>query len=289
MSASLRVHYRHSVAEGEPDWKRVHVYHGWGRTDLKGVYREASLRAGLSPINFALARQNKAVNQNPFDYVCKNLVASGRVEPLYDLILIDEGQDFPDGFYQLCFFLAKGDRDQKQIVWAYDELQNVFDIRVRAAEELYGVDGDGEPRISLTRSLPANAQTNDFVLPKCYRNQLDVLVLAHAIGFGLYGEMVQMLQNKRHWVDVGYEIIEGDLTPDSCTVIRRPDNNSPSKLNTPDGIPLIEVRDGDNAVDEIQYCVEQFLPIRLHPHPLYVVCRPWTAGKGRGALRRRSG
>ena len=83
-------------------------------------------------------------------------------------------------------------------------------------------------------------------------------VLAHAIGFGLYGEMVQMLQNKRHWVDVGYEIIEGDLTPDSCTVIRRPDNNSPSKLNTPDGIPLIEVRDFDNAVDEIQYCLEQF-------------------------------
>ena len=169
--------YRH-FAEGEPDWKRVHVYHGWGRTDLKGVYREASLRAGLSPINFALARQNKAVNQNPFDYVCKNLVASGRVEPLYDLILIDEGQDFPDGFYQLCFFLAKGDRDQKQIVWAYDELQNVFDIRVRAAEELYGVDGDGEPRISLTRSLPANAQTNDFVLPKCYRNQLVAMSLS---------------------------------------------------------------------------------------------------------------
>ena len=34
--------YRH-FAEGEPDWKRVHVYHGWGRTDLKGVYRAMSL------------------------------------------------------------------------------------------------------------------------------------------------------------------------------------------------------------------------------------------------------
>jgi len=74
-------------------------------------------------------------------------------KPTYDLILIDEGQDFPDGFYDLCFFLAKGERDRKQIVWAYDELQSVFDVTVSKPEELFGTDADGEPRISLGRSL----------------------------------------------------------------------------------------------------------------------------------------
>jgi superfamily I DNA and RNA helicase len=197
--------YRH-FGEGDPDWKRLHVHHGWGRKDLPGVHREASLRAGLTPITYSAAAAAAAPGQDAFDYACRTLLRSGRVKPYYDLILIDEGQDFPGGFYELCFYLAKGDRDSKQIVWAYDELQNVFDVTVRTPTELFGTDVDGEPRISLPRSLPKHAETNDFVLPKCYRNQRDVLVLAHAAGFGIYGQPVQMLQDKAHWEDVGYEV-----------------------------------------------------------------------------------
>jgi superfamily I DNA and RNA helicase len=145
----------------------------------------------------------------PFDYACRALIRTCRVTPYYELILIDEGEDFPDGFYELCFHLANGDRDEKQIVWAYDELQDVFDVKVRTPEELFGDDLDGQPRISLQRALPESAETNDFVLPKCYRNQRDVL-LAHAIGFGLYGQPVQILQDRNHWEDVGYEVVSGD-------------------------------------------------------------------------------
>jgi superfamily I DNA and RNA helicase len=42
--------FRH-FAEGEPDWRRVHVRHGWGRKDLPGVYREACVRSDISPLN----------------------------------------------------------------------------------------------------------------------------------------------------------------------------------------------------------------------------------------------
>ncbi|WP_410970394.1 hypothetical protein, partial [Salmonella sp. SAL4458] len=78
----------------------------------------------------------------------------------------DEGQDFPDGFYKLCFELAKGDRDKNNIVWAYDELQNILNVKMRSPAELFGQDDDGEPRISLARAeknLPPGA-TNDTVL-----------------------------------------------------------------------------------------------------------------------------
>ncbi|MGL3211013.1 DEAD/DEAH box helicase [Bradyrhizobium sp. BR 1433] len=262
---SLRDHLRRLITkfhrhfgEGDPDWKKIHIQHGWGRRDLPGVHRETSLRSGLSPITFGLAESAAAPGQEPFDYACRTLVDSGKIKPHYDLILIDEGQDFPSSFYEMCFHLAKGDRDQKQIVWAYDELQNIFDVKVRTPTELFGTDDDGQPRIDLQRSLPLNAETNDFVLPKCYRNQRDVLVLAHAIGFGIYGQPVQMLQNRRHWEDVGYEVEAGNMMPGENTVIRRPDQNSPTKLDTPNQVSLVEVRLFDNMLAEVRYCAEQF-------------------------------
>src|SRR5262249_15658014 len=147
---SITRFYRH-FAEGEPDWKSIDIQHGWGQQHLPGVYREACLRAGVVPITFGEA---KVQALKPFDFVCKQLVGTGNVRPYYDLVVIDEGQDFPQGFYELCFFLAKGHRDCKQIIWAYDELQDVFDVRVRTPEELFGDDVDGQPRISLGRSVP---------------------------------------------------------------------------------------------------------------------------------------
>ena len=249
--------HRH-FGEGEPDWKRIHVHHGWGRKDLPGVHREASLRAGLTPINYTMAAGAAAPGQEPFDYACRSLIETKRVTPHYDLILIDEGQDFPSGFYELCFYLAKGDRDRKQIVWAYDELQNIFNVKVRTPTELFGTDSDGQPRISLPRSLPIQAETNDFVLPKCYRNQRDVLVLAHATGFGIYGEPVQMLQDRAHWEDVGYEIEAGNMRPGQDIIIRRPDQNSPTHLQTPKDVALVEVKIFNNVTEEINYCADEF-------------------------------
>jgi len=244
--------YRH-FGEGDPDWARIHVYHGWGRKDLRGTYREACARAGISPLSLGEAQSGKDPRQTPFDYVCRALIDTGRVAPYYDLVLIDEGQDFPDGFYELCFHLTNGERDAKQIIWAYDELQDIFDVKVRSPAELFGTDVDGHPRISLQRSLPENAETNDFVLPKCYRNQRDVLVLAHATGFGLYGQPVQMLQDKNHWEDVGYEVVSGNMRVGTSVVIRRPDRNSPTH-----DIPLIEVRSFASMDEEVTFCADEF-------------------------------
>ena len=249
--------HRH-FGEGEPDWRHIHVHHGWGRKDLPGVLREASIRSNITPMTFSKAQEVAGAKQDPFDYACRSLLETKRVAPYYDLILIDEGQDFPGGFYELCFHLAKGPRDSKQIVWAYDELQNIFDVKVRTPTELFGDDSDGEPRISLPRSLPRHAETNDFVLPKCYRNQRDVLVLAHATGFGIYGQPVQMLQGRAHWEDVGYEVEVGGMRPGERTVIRRPDRNSPTQLRSPDGIPLVEVKEFRTARDEVNYCADEF-------------------------------
>jgi superfamily I DNA and RNA helicase len=96
------------------------------------------------------------------------------------------------------------------------------------------------------------------VLPKCYRNQRDVLVLAHAAGFGIYGQPVQMLQDRAHWEDVGYEVESRSMRPGAPIVIRRPDRNSPTRLQSPDGEQLIEVKAFNSILDEVNYCADEF-------------------------------
>ncbi|RED12895.1 DEAD/DEAH box helicase [Pontivivens insulae] len=261
--------YRH-FAEGEPNWDRIDVRHGWGRRDTPGVYRDLSMRLGRTPLSFMDAKGRA----DPFDYVCKELMGSASIQEYYDLILIDEGQDFPDGFYQMCFHLAKGPRDNKQIVWAYDELQNIFNVEVRSPETLFGSDTDGEPNISLARSLPEYAETNDFVLQKCYRNQKNVLVLAHAIGFGLYGQPVQMLQNKEHWEDVGYDVISGGFATDDEIIVERPGRNSPTSLEHVNGFDLIKYDAYANLSEEVAACaqkVDAFVKAGLEPHDIMVI------------------
>lgn len=261
--------YRH-FAEGEPNWERIHVRHGWGRRSLPGVYRDACLRSGVSPLNYSNAQSQR----DPFDFVCKTLLKTSSVEAFYDAILIVEGQDFPDGFYKLCFFLAKGGRDCKQIIWAYDELQNVFDVKVRSPDVLFGEDDDGQPRISLTRSLPEGAETNDHVLQRSYRNQREVLVLAHAIGFGVYGQIVQMLENRQHWQDVGYDIVSGDFAVGSKIVVERPKRNSPSELSTPVDVPMIARAAFGSIDEEVTACVNEvkmFIKRGLRPHDIMII------------------
>src|SRR5690242_12562099 len=98
---------------------------------------------------------------------------------------------------------------------------------MRSPEQLFGQNAKGEPNVSLERTahlLPPGA-TNDTVLSKCYRNQRDVLVVAHAMGFGIYKEIVQLLESREHWQDVGYEV-EGAYVVGKLVKIRRPTENS---------------------------------------------------------------
>lgn len=47
---------------------------------------------------------------DPFGAVCNLLMGQNSIVPQYDLILIDEGQDFTPPFYQLCYKLSKREK-----------------------------------------------------------------------------------------------------------------------------------------------------------------------------------
>jgi superfamily I DNA and RNA helicase len=267
--------FRHYKDE-DPNWNRIHIRHGWGGARSHGTYADACRENGIVPLNLNEARRVTPAGIDPFDHACRLLITTVNVKPFYDHVMIDEGQDFPAGFYELIFQITKGHRDQKNIIWAYDELQNILNVRMRSPEELFGFDADGAPRISLTRSgrdLPPGA-TNDTVLNKCYRNQREVLVVAHALGFGIYSDIVQILEDREHWKDVGYEVVSGDLTVGSQTDILRPEENNPLSISTADGLPLVAATVASSFNDEIEIVaagIIEFLQNGLNPEDIVVI------------------
>jgi len=74
----------------------------------------------------------------------------------------------------------------------------------------------------------------DFVLHKSYRCPHKVLMLAHAIGLGIYNPRgpVQMLTDEGSWKAIGYELEAGELKPNHQVTLFRPAENSPNDVTT---------------------------------------------------------
>lgn len=117
----------------------------------------------------------------PFDTVCKaaiqDLAGREEVVPLFDYILIDESQDFPQSFFELC------EKVTRQVVYiAGDIFQDIYD-----------------------RTIDQSVQS-DYLLNKCYRTDPKTLMFAHAVGMGLYEEPVIRWLDDDEWISCGYQI-----------------------------------------------------------------------------------
>lgn len=211
--------------EGGPNWDMLHIRHAWGGRGRPGVYSELTQRQGRLALDFNSAKRINS--QTPFA-ACLQSALEAPIEPEYDFILIDEAQDFPAEFFRVAYQLA---HPPHAIYWAYDELQNLSSLEMPALEQLFGTNPDGSPVISLEGEYPGGIE-KDLVLQKSYRCPRSVLMLAHAIGLGLYAPRgcVQMLGNIESWKAVGYELESGELVPGRRVVLFRPEENSPNPI-----------------------------------------------------------
>lgn len=227
---SLYQHIRYLITRAyrnrdyhDPNWELLSVLHSWGGQAAPGVYSMACALANFRPLTFSEAKA-AAGQSEPFAYACANLLSSGRIQPYFDFTFIDEGQDFPPSFLQLCAALTK----DAQFVVAYDELQTIFQAAVPNAAEMFGTSADGTSLVEFEE---------DIVLHKCYRNPRQILVCAHAIGLGIYGERIaQMPENEEHWNDLGYRLESGEMAAGSEVVIVRPEENSPNSISRTEDI-----------------------------------------------------
>ncbi len=216
----------------EPDWDKIKVLNAWGAPgdeSRNGVYYEFCVENGLKYYDFGSAKDRFGKGEE-FLSVCRSALAeTGNSKHKYDVILVDEAQDFPPDFLKLCYeFLSK----EKRLVYAYDELQSLAGEALPAPEKIFGVDEEGKPLVSFGLE---NDSRGDILLSKCYRNSRPVLATAHAFGFGIYREptnnneigLVQMFDHASLWEDVGYVVSDGQLAEGEEVTLTRTKETSP--------------------------------------------------------------
>ncbi|TRU68400.1 MAG: helicase [Microcystis viridis Mv_BB_P_19951000_S69] len=249
-----RFSYEHK--NSEPDWEKVKIIHAWGSPKIEGIYYELCKQHNIEYLDFSQAKTLTYLDEEPFEFVCQKAFREiKKFHQYYDLILIDEAQDFPQDFLRLCYEILK---DDKRLVYAYDELQSLNSKVMDSPEVIFGNDNHGNPRVKL-ENLPSEPQ-QDVVLNTCYRNSRPILSSAHALGFGVYYPkgLIQMFDNPQLWQDIGYEVEEGELKSGKFVKLIRTTDTSPKFLEEHSSIDdIINFKSFDNNQEQFEWLVEQ--------------------------------
>ena len=217
---SLITRFYEAKENGKPNWENLKIMHSWGGKTKRGVYYDTCIKNDITPSTFREC--------NDFSVLCQDLL-NKNIKEEYDIILMDEAQDFPPSFYQLVYKLSK---KPKRIIWAYDELQSLEGKDIPDTGKLFGYSKDGNKIIDLQELYNLNNIETDMILKKSYRNPIEILMLAHSIGLGLYSSSlpVQMIDKKDIWESIGYKVKNKDFEVGEETIINRPYENSPNPV-----------------------------------------------------------
>jgi superfamily I DNA and RNA helicase len=221
----------------EPDWEQLRILNAWGApggAEREGIYHHICRAHDIEYYDFGAAKSTFP-RGSEFAGACERALARlQQPRQLYEAILVDEAQDFPPAFLRLCYEVLD---THKRLVYAYDELQNLSGTSLPPAEDIFGYQPGGAPRVTFGDPEPGKPQC-DIILEKCYRNSRPVLVTAHSLGFGVYRAasksntdgLVQMFDNAQLWQEIGYEVKKGTLRDGSQVVLRRTEESSPRFL-----------------------------------------------------------
>ena len=162
--------------EQQIKWReRLWCMHAWGSQGEphSGTYRYICHHYGLPFYPWSRSMS--------FDMACntalKQVKESHGTPPPFDTVLIDESQDFPDSFFELCAASASSN-----VYIAGDIFQSIFDEEIVA------------------RIDP------DFLLSKCYRTDPKTLMFAHGLGMGLFEKSKLRWLEDAEWEACGYSV-----------------------------------------------------------------------------------
>lgn len=238
----------------EPNWKNVNIMQAWGSPSSDGVYYRACVSNNVKYYDFSSAKYICSSNETELQAVCRDWLEHKpvKVKKLYDLILVDEAQDFTPEFLRLCYELLG---DKKRLVYAYDELQNLSDSSMPSPDEIWGVDSLGQPVVSFDN------KACDIILDVCYRNPGPILSAAHALGFGIYrDEMIQMFDFSELWSEIGYEVKAGELAEGKYVELARSVRSSPTLLTSHNTVDeLIQFRCFNSLIEESDWIASEIL------------------------------
>ena len=190
------------------------ILHAWGSKNQPGFYSTICnlTRKRAIPVSETVSRKpNEALGE-----VCLQLLETTAIPQVFDAILIDEAQDLlveqwqyqdKQPFYWLVYQSLRSVNpvhpQQKRLIWAYDELQNLSSLKVPTAGELFG-----EELAHLVTGYYANRIPKTINLTRCYRTPDPILNIANAIAMGyLHSEEILTGFNyEEEWQAIGYQV-----------------------------------------------------------------------------------
>lgn len=220
--------------------KKLRVLHAWGGKNQSGLYSTICEEHGIRP-KTPVDTQERQPNQ-ALAALCKQLMEETEIDPLFDAILIDEGQDLlaEDSFkyqdkqpiywlaYQALRPVDFDNPEQKRLIWAYDEAQSLDSLKIPTTKELFGEE--------LSNLLSQGTQytggiRKSEIMRRCYRTPGSILTAAHAIGMGLLRPqgMLTGITRAQEWQNIGYEVT-GKFTTGHKITLHRPSENSPNPI-----------------------------------------------------------
>ena len=209
----FKKYYKDYDRYGEPNLNKVEIFHGWGSNVRKGFYSGICNSINYVPKNLNEAKEQRNFNEDPFEFVCRDLIEYITVNKIntdfYDYVFIDEAQDFNLEFFKL---VRKSLTSSGKLIYAYDELQSLNN-------------NSSMPKKS---EIFEKEECIDINLTTSYRAPVEILTTAHALGLGIYrevndGEMpfVNMVRDKEVWQGSGYQVQEGTLEYGHYVVLGR--------------------------------------------------------------------
>ncbi|MBK3056613.1 DEAD/DEAH box helicase [Enterobacter hormaechei] len=172
--------------EQQISWnERLWCVNAWGSQydGNSGAYRYIGEYYGLSFYRFSYVMTFDKVCRIALDELKK--LPSNEFKHCFDFMLIDESQDFPSSFIELCELVTRD-----TIYVAGDIFQSIFDTNI------------------------SNEIQPDFLLSKCYRTDPRTLMFAHGLGMGLFEEEPLTWLMNNEWEACGYivdESVKGKL------------------------------------------------------------------------------
>jgi superfamily I DNA and RNA helicase len=222
--------------------KKLRILHAWGSNNKPGLFSVIRDFHHVKKIPNSFIPYEYGVEI--LAYLSKKLLESTQITPMFDAILIDEGQDLivekPTLLYNgkqpiiwLSYQALKPvdikNPQIRRLIWAYDEYQCTFTQRIPTSSELFGNDLAFQNFFS---GKDKNGVQKSIIMKKCCRTPGNVLVAAHAIGMGLLFKegMLAGPTSKEEWEALGYDVT-GVFKPKNEITLSRSEKNSRNILS----------------------------------------------------------
>jgi superfamily I DNA and RNA helicase len=173
--------------EQQIEWNtRLLCVHAWGSMSNKysGAYSYICNFYGIDFVRYSYMTPFHVVCKSALEEIQKKKISDGaNFSFAFDYIFIDESQDFPASFIDLCSIVTR-----KTLYIAGDIFQSIFDENI------------------------INIISPDHLLSKCYRTDPRTLMFAHALGMGLFEKVKLRWLEDEEWKACGYTFEKNNNT-----------------------------------------------------------------------------